>query len=258
MFLGVTCDTNVLHAESILCMQRRSIGILENPEDCCIHVCKAMPRPTKNKSPLREIRRGTGLTQEQFGRLVGASRMLVQKIENGERALTDDLAIRIAQETGCNLQGYSDGGRKRVRVWEKVVDPEVARRGKCPVGLRDYSRADFDAHREKMKKEDPARRKRWLDGLLEAARLLLAAAERAGKFDAVAGDLQQLIGRSVVGYQLQSHLEGWLRESGISAGAEKALAENFIRLPANTALEIKGTRKRGALATGKRREAGGK
>ena len=48
-----------------------------------------------NKPKLREIRESLGLSQTQFGKEIGVTKMAVSHIENGYRGLSGDLALRI-------------------------------------------------------------------------------------------------------------------------------------------------------------------
>ncbi len=54
-----------------------------------------MPKKPSFDNPVRLLREALGLTQPQFAKRLGASKSLLQKIELGERVITDALADRI-------------------------------------------------------------------------------------------------------------------------------------------------------------------
>ena len=61
-----------------------------------------MPRPTKNKSLLRNLRLMIKLTQCEFASMVGVSAIAIKKIENGALALSTQLAFKIMTATGIS------------------------------------------------------------------------------------------------------------------------------------------------------------
>lgn len=53
---------------------------------------------------LRQYREGAGLTQEQLGERVGASRWAISHYEAGRRKPADRIALRLERETGIDFR----------------------------------------------------------------------------------------------------------------------------------------------------------
>jgi transcriptional regulator with XRE-family HTH domain len=63
-----------------------------------------MPRKPSRPSVVRKSRQILGLTQPELARLVGCSRITLEKFENGSATfISDDLVARIAGELGLNF-----------------------------------------------------------------------------------------------------------------------------------------------------------
>jgi transcriptional regulator with XRE-family HTH domain len=95
-------------------------------------------------SPLRHtlavLRTTIGLTQKEMAELVGRSTRTIQAIELGQLSLGEDLALRIGEATGVDVNWLLDG------------NPDVPPiRGITALGLGfkigEYSKKDFESHR---------------------------------------------------------------------------------------------------------------
>ena len=68
-----------------------------------------MPRPAKNQQVVAVLRQAIGLGQQQLARRIDVSKSVIQKIELNERTLTGEVAKRIADHTGVELNWLLDG-----------------------------------------------------------------------------------------------------------------------------------------------------
>ena len=96
-----------------------------------------MPRKPPFKNPVRLLREALGKTQPEFARVIGVSPKYLQKIELGERRLTDDLADflmaafgvspdSVKQKRGRPLHLLGDRGHRdlgnNIRSWQTYTD----------------------------------------------------------------------------------------------------------------------------------------
>jgi transcriptional regulator with XRE-family HTH domain len=171
-----------------------------------------MPRKPQFESPVRQVRKALGKTQTEFARTLGVSRKYVQKIELGERPLTDDLAdffmaafgvtqSSVRQRDGQVLHLLGDYTHRdlgaNIRSWQIYTDLIESWTGG---DLHHYflPKLDvlFDAARRKKQvaayKYPRAiaislRLNRWIDqtvddfGLRQSINMALAEREKAGK-----------------------------------------------------------------------------
>ena len=105
---------------------------------------------------LRQIRKQTGLTQREFGELVGLTEGSYRQAEAGRMPISKGLAQRIAHETGCGLEYPSKGVRLRVDEYGKLrrEDP-IGIRATCGQSDEPFSRAWYD--RTRRQREQDAR-----------------------------------------------------------------------------------------------------
>jgi transcriptional regulator with XRE-family HTH domain len=68
-----------------------------------------MPRPVTHRHVLRDLRHAIKHTQAQFAKLLGVSRVYINKIENGQMAVSPSLAIRVHVTTGINIDELAKG-----------------------------------------------------------------------------------------------------------------------------------------------------
>jgi transcriptional regulator with XRE-family HTH domain len=59
-----------------------------------------MPKKPKKKSDLTIVREGLDLSQSEFARRLGVSASIIKKVEEGKRAMSQDLITRVFAETG--------------------------------------------------------------------------------------------------------------------------------------------------------------
>lgn len=170
-----------------------------------------MPRPFRKKTALRTIRNATGLSQPQFGSLVGVSGETIEKIENEKLGLSSLLAIKIRAQTGCGLTSNGKGGYA------------LSTRN---VNLQPYSHDDFRAHRAARLQHADEDLKGWIDGALGCVEMLFRAADRGGKLYPVASDFETFVSATLESYNLRPALSGLLE--GYSPARED-LAEDLAR-----------------------------
>ena len=68
-----------------------------------------MPRPPTHRHVLRDLRNVIKCTQLQFAKLLGVSRVYINKIENGQIAVSPSLAIRVHVLTGISVDELAKG-----------------------------------------------------------------------------------------------------------------------------------------------------
>jgi transcriptional regulator with XRE-family HTH domain len=93
-----------------------------------------MGKAKSNRSPLAKLRNGIGKTQAQFAELIGESVSYVEKLEQGTKPVTDELAILLMLLFGCHPHSLKkkrgslqhlvkDTGPllELIRIWEKFL-----------------------------------------------------------------------------------------------------------------------------------------
>src|SRR4051812_42194153 len=68
-----------------------------------------MPRVARISSPLKHIRKASGLYQTEMARLLNISMSMLQKLENGPKKMKREIAFRVHLQTGCDLVWASRG-----------------------------------------------------------------------------------------------------------------------------------------------------
>jgi transcriptional regulator with XRE-family HTH domain len=68
-----------------------------------------MPRPETHRHVLRDLRRTIKRTQLQFAKMLGVSRVYVNKIENGQLPISPALAVRVHVLTGISIDELAKG-----------------------------------------------------------------------------------------------------------------------------------------------------
>jgi transcriptional regulator with XRE-family HTH domain len=68
-----------------------------------------MPRPVRHRHVLRDLRHAIKRTQSQFAKLLGVSRVYVNKIENGQLPVSVALASRVHVLTGISIDELTKG-----------------------------------------------------------------------------------------------------------------------------------------------------
>ena len=82
----------------------------------------------KAMNRLKELRRGKGLTQTEFGQLWGASQNTVSNWENGNRDLSNDLLVMFAEYFGVSvdyLLGRDEIGKANANFTPSQEDKEI-------------------------------------------------------------------------------------------------------------------------------------
>jgi addiction module HigA family antidote len=100
---------------------------------------RSEPAPIAPGEVLRdEVLAGAGITQEALAKAIGVSRFTVSEIINGRRAVTAEMALRLARvhsmtpDFWLNLQRDADLYRARRRLGETIDLVEVLRQPKNP------------------------------------------------------------------------------------------------------------------------------
>src|SRR5215831_3241858 len=73
-----------------------------------------MPRPVTHRHVLRDLRQKIKRTQDQFAKLLGVSRIYINKIENGEMPISPSLAFRIHILTGISVDELAKGSEGKL------------------------------------------------------------------------------------------------------------------------------------------------
>lgn len=68
-----------------------------------------MPRPVRHRHVLRDLRHAIKRTQSQFAKLLGVSRVYVNKIENGQLPVSPAVAVRVHVLTGISIDELNKG-----------------------------------------------------------------------------------------------------------------------------------------------------
>jgi len=77
-----------------------------------------MPRPVRQRSPIRELRAIIGKTQREFAFSVGISPSALKRIENNDLALSRRVACRIGIEAGVDRQSLLKGRLRTIEGQE--------------------------------------------------------------------------------------------------------------------------------------------
>jgi transcriptional regulator with XRE-family HTH domain len=96
-------------------------------------------KPSPMRHPLAVLRQILQMSQTQLGELCGNSGRTIQAVELGKLALSEGLALRIAQATGVSVE------------WLLSGDPKAPAKADCPSGSlspnAEYTYEVFEAHR---------------------------------------------------------------------------------------------------------------
>lgn len=84
---------------------------------------------------IKELRKTLGLSQEAFGKKLGITGGGVSKIENGERTLTEQIALSICREFRVNYYWLTEGKGEIFSGTPQSVVDEIA---------EDYNLDDID------------------------------------------------------------------------------------------------------------------
>jgi len=85
-----------------------------------------MPRPVTHRHVLRDLRNTIKRTQAQFAKLLGVSRVYVNKIENGQMQISPSLALRVHALTGISVDELAMGSEgKLVDLTGRQYRPET-------------------------------------------------------------------------------------------------------------------------------------
>lgn len=84
---------------------------------------------------IKELRKTLGLSQEAFGKKLGITGGGVSKIENGERTLTEQIALSICREFRVNYYWLTEGKGDMFSGTPQSVVDEIA---------EDYNLDDID------------------------------------------------------------------------------------------------------------------
>jgi len=85
-----------------------------------------MPRPPTHRHVLRDLRNAIPRTQAQFAKLLGVSRVYINKIENGQTQISPSLANRVGALTGISTGELVKGSEgKLIDLIGKPYGPET-------------------------------------------------------------------------------------------------------------------------------------
>jgi transcriptional regulator with XRE-family HTH domain len=174
-----------------------------------------MPKKPQIDHPVRQVRTALGLTQAAFANRIGCSAIAVQRIENGSLRLSPKLAYVIAEATAADPELLLKG------PGAKAVDR---------LGMP-YTKASLELLKAilPMTPEELAYHR---DSHARYVELLLAAAERAGKFKAygITAALQQAFAKLAEDFDLVPSIHSVLVERG-SVRRRKYRVEDLRKFP---------------------------
>jgi transcriptional regulator with XRE-family HTH domain len=155
-------------------------------------------RPSPLRHPLAVLRQIIGMSQKELADLVGKSTSAVQAIELRKLDLSEELARKIALETGVSMKWLLDG--------DPLVAP-IAGDNNNPFLLDEnkFSKAVFERRRADREKG----RSGW-------AELVSIPGISAAKLTAIEEAAQAHPDRTIVDYRIWKFLEGLEKEFGIS------------------------------------------
>lgn len=101
---------------------------------------------------VRVLRKELGLTMEEFGKRLGVGKSAISGIENGNRGLTDQMAVSICREFGISETWLKTGeGEKRVQLSEhELINQRMARIQLAAMDATDEEKRDFALFKERM------------------------------------------------------------------------------------------------------------
>ena len=169
-------------------------------------MCNVMPRKKSVDHPLWRIRESVPITQVELGRRLGVSGSTLQKVENGETPMNEELCRRAALYFGCQVV-YDFDPETGDEFW--TLDDHLPR----PEGTwTSYTLEDFRAHQKSLSGIAPDNLSVSESGLAAAVQLLLRAAEKAGLLSSVECALEKKLVEVVKKFKLQPHVAGYLRD----------------------------------------------
>lgn len=184
---------------------------------------RPVPRKPKTRHPLRNVREAAGLTQPQLAKRVGVSAVTIEKIENGTKALSEQLARKLGMQLGCHISIKRNAEGKR--SW-CVSDQMSHGYGQSSP----YTREDFVAY-ERKRQNPPVAADRLGKNLGAAILLLLKSAERSGRLAVLSLEIDEKIRDLMTSFKLEDPLKGWLRDEGFSEEQAQHLFECLMLWP---------------------------
>jgi transcriptional regulator with XRE-family HTH domain len=149
-----------------------------------------MPRKPKFNHPLRVCRQAAGMTQPQLAVGVGCSKVTIQKIENGDLALSPKLAWRLEHAIGANGSELVKG--KKGKALDRFGNPFTTQ------SFQRHKNSGFSFSRTNM---------------LDAVDLVLkAACQPGGKLRPVFHSLCEWLQSTRDGFKLGPHIDALLKQ----------------------------------------------
>lgn len=136
-----------------------------------------MPRPPTYQHPLRDIREATEMSQGRMAHLLGISRSMLQKIENGQKILPPRLALLVQQMTGCDIRRTSS---------EPMIEIRATKDGN-PFTVDDYQK-----HVDSLRTRDPFSQPIF-EACVEVLRLHVSVAAKEGILPLLLADLGEML-----------------------------------------------------------------
>ena len=152
-------------------------------------------RPSPLRHPLAVLRQIVGITQKELANLVGKSAATIQAIELGKLALSEELALKIALETGVAMKWLLDGNPSIAPFREDRLIHEPG----------DFSKAAFERRR--------AERAVGESGSIHLIHIPAASGARLTAIEGAARDNPDW---KIAHYRISKFLESLEKEFGLS------------------------------------------
>ena len=159
-----------------------------------------MPRKPKFDHPMRRLRETISKTQEEFAQMLGVGKDLVQSIELWRADMSEDVALKVRQQTGCvPFRTQKGKPRPNQKVLAFGTEEDSAE--------HEYTKTDYDEHQQSMRKFAELE---FGERALAAARtvnlLFYAAAERGGGYVlSICDDLERFVMATCEQYKLDPY-----------------------------------------------------
>jgi transcriptional regulator with XRE-family HTH domain len=154
-------------------------------------------RPSPFRHPLAVLRHITGISQKEMAALVGRTPATVQAIELGKLALSEQLALKIALETGVAVRWLLNG--------DPSVAPFSDDRPIFSDETGNFSKADF----ERRRADRAAGRSGWSE-------LIFFPGVAGARVTAIEHAAVEHPNRNIAAYRISKFLEGLEKEFGLS------------------------------------------
>lgn len=189
-----------------------------------------MPRKPKLNHPLQRLRETIEKTQEEFAQMIGVSKALVQKVELWGTDMTEEMALKIRQQTGCvPFRTRKDKPRPNQKVFAFGNEDAAAE--------HEYTKADFELYQQFMHEFAELEAE---DHALAAARCinLLTRARGGGFVLSFCKDFERFVMNAYEQYELEPYVIGLVRDEVLRYIGQSSDPDKHIRGFSKTPLSV--------------------